>query len=145
MKGRDYGQAFEQIFLERGQLNGLFVRKNPLSCRHVWGGRLQLVKGLLDFMLVSPHGIVGFFDTKSFGGDKFAFSEIDEGQLKMADTFNKWNVPAGFVVYFRDLDAVVYFKAGDLYRKGPRSSFGVIDGKYLGTVFNFDLKVLVGA
>jgi len=145
VKGRDFGKAFEEIFLERAHANGLFARKNPLSCRHTWAGRLQLIKGLLDFMVISPQGIVGYFDTKSFGGDRFAYSDIDEGQLKMVDTFNKWNVPSGFVVYFRDMDRVVYYKAGDLYRKGPRSSFGPVDGQFIGTLFSFDLRGLVGA
>ena len=106
----------------------------------MWNGRPKLIKGNLDFILATPRGAVGFFDTKSFVGEKFRYSVIDEHQLELAQEFEIAGIKSGFIIYFRDLNNVRYFKASKIIKHGPGSSIPAVAGKDLGDIMYFDLK-----
>lgn len=143
MHGRDHGKQFEEVFIKQAASNGLYCKKNPLACRHVWNGRLQLIPGNLDFTLANDKGSVGFFDAKSFDGDRFKFSAINEDQLSLAKTYEDWKIRSGFVIYLRDLDVVSWFTASQILEVGSGNSLTPENGKVLGTIMYFDLKRLL--
>lgn len=138
------GKLFEERFLKQARLNGLLARKNPVSAKFNWNGRLQLVKGHhLDYTISNQKGKVGFFDCKSYGRNYFDFSAIDEDQLTLSAMWNDWKVPSGFVIWFRPADAIYFFKGTAIVSRGPGSRFLPSEGRYLGSISNFDLKPLL--
>lgn len=143
-KNKSEGDIFEELFLKQAQRNGLLPIKNPLSARHTYSGRVQLLKSDLDYKLISQSGRVGFFDCKSFQGAHFDHSAIEPDQIKRAATYNYWNVPSGFVVWFRGINVISFFTGAQIATKGPRTSFRPPEGQILGKFDGFDLKRLLG-
>lgn len=141
---RDSGSAFEDLFFKQAQRNGLLVIKNHYTAKFTYKGRLQIVKGELDFKMISQQGDVGYFDCKSYDGEYFTYSQIDEDQLKRAITYNNWAVPSGFVVWFRKVNLIVFFSGHVIARKGARERFDMEDGLVLGRWDNFNLRPLLG-
>lgn len=139
------GKEFEEAFLKQAQLNGLLARKNPVSAKFNWNGRLMLVKGHhLDYTVSNQKGKIGFFDCKSYGRDYFDFSAIDEDQLKLSVMWFRWQVPSGFVVWFRPANAVCFFSGIKIEAKGPGTRFHMSEGLFLGAITSFDLKLILG-
>lgn len=139
------GKVFETLFQKQGQRLGLLVLKNPLAARFVWSGRTQLVKSQLDFTVIDQTGRTGFFDTKSYVGDKFTFSQLDPKQIDQTILYSEYQVPSGFVVWFRAPNRVVYFKGSLIKSRGPKSSFECIQGIQLGRIESFDLRLALNA
>lgn len=67
------------------------------------------------------------------------FSQLNPHQVGLAFQYNNWNVRAGFVVWFREVNQVVFYSGQTIVAKGSGSSFGIEDGILLGNVPNFDL------
>lgn len=132
LRGADFGKQFEEIFEIVARISGLLPIKNHLKAKVGWKGEIRLLKSNLDFMLISQSGQVGFFDCKTFADDHFSYSQIDQAQIDTAVLYNYWNVPAGFVVWFRPTNQVCYFKGSAINKKGPGSSFNEKDGLVLG-------------
>jgi hypothetical protein len=141
-ENRAQGKIFEDLFLNQARRLGFYAKKHELACRYVGQGRLQPIKSDLDFKIIADDGRVGFFDCKSYGAEKFSFSEIDPQQMKLAYDYNAYKVPAGFVVWFRTPNAVVYFSGSSLVKKGSGCSFTTTDGQYLGRFERFNLKAI---
>lgn len=117
---------------------GMFARKVPLSARIDYKGRAVLVDSELDFQLIHQSR-VAFVDCKSFNAQRFVFSELKEHQIKLAASLNYHGVPAGFCVWFRLIDAVVFFTGEEIEVKGPGSGFEWEEGVLLGRGLDFDL------
>jgi hypothetical protein len=143
MDGRLDGKFFEQCFERFARYSGLFPKKTELSARWIGPRKVQAIKSDLDFRLVNREGRVGYFDCKSFHGSKFRYSAIDRDQLRRALDLNDWNVPAGFVVFFREVNRVSFFSALSIALAGPGSSFSPEDGVSLGSLETLDLKPLL--
>lgn len=143
VNNRDQGALFEAMFKKRAQINGMFAEKNNLAARRLPGGRILVLKSDLDYKLINQAGRVGFFDCKSFIGNKFTYSQLDPDQLKKSETYNYYNVPSGFVVWFRLTNEIVYFNAFKITQRGQGASFTALDGITLGSIENFDLKPLL--
>ena len=143
MSSWEIGKQFEEEFKTRAKLNGLYAEKCELNARRLPGGGVKVLKSELDYKLINQAGRVGYFDCKSYAGDSFVFSQLDPNQLERADRYNYWNVPSGFVVWFRQINRIVYFSGFVVTRKGAGSSFSEEDGISLGSIENFDLKPLL--
>jgi hypothetical protein len=121
----------------------MLAEKNPLSCRILWKGRVQVVRSELDFKLITQEGQVGFFDTKCYNSKHFTYSELSADQIKRADDYNYWNVPAGFVVWFIPLFEVVFFSGHQITKAGPGSRFTSDQGVRLGRFENFNIGAIM--
>lgn len=142
-ENKSNGLTFEDLFQKQARRSGFLVKKNPLTARHTWTGRVQLLKGELDFTIVNPHGKVGYFDCKSWGSDHFIYSDIDAKQIERAVLWNEWMVPAGFICWFRPINQIVFFSGRKINQAGPRTRFTVKDGLVLGRFETFDLRALM--
>lgn len=138
--GKDLGNFWEKLFSDEARREGLLIEKNPLSCKILWKGKLELLPSRLDFNLADTDGEHGFFDCKCFAHDHFVYSQIDTSQLDQALLWNEWNVPAGFVVFFRQTQEVVYFSGYEIARAGPGSRFSRDEGLVLGRWDRFNLR-----
>lgn len=143
MSGREEGANFEDLFVRQARRNGLTPIKNYLSAKIGWNGRIILLPSDLDFKLVTPKGVIGYFDCKTFAEDYFTYADIDEDQLERAALYRDLKVPSGFVVFFRQSNEVVFFTARAITLKGPRNRFTSSDGRFLGTYEDFDLRPIL--
>lgn len=139
---QDYGKFWEDVFERMCRYNGLFPKKNPLSAKIIGRNRVQLLKSDLDYRVVTRDGRVGYFDCKCYGKSHFVFSDLDSNQVEQAVLFNEWNVPAGFVVFFRDSNEAAFFPGKTIAQAGPGSRFTISEGVSLGRLESLDLKRL---
>ncbi len=123
-------------------MNGLFPIQNYLTARYIFKNNYKVVKSNLDMTLISPEGEVGFFDCKSFESEFFTFSDLNPDQVKRAVLYNNWNVPSGFVVFFRPINRIAYFTGLQISEAGPGSRFVPLSGLELGRLESFDLRAL---
>jgi len=142
-QNKENGSLFESMFKARAQINGMLCEKNHLTARYLPGGRVKVVKSELDYRVVTQDGKVGYFDCKTLSGHSFTYSMIDEAQLERSVTHNYWRVPSGFIVWFRSSNQIVFYKGADIKLKGAGCSFEATDGRLLGRIENFDLKLIM--
>ena len=131
------GARFEKTFEHFARLAGLLVVRQPLAFRWRQGGKAVAIRAELDYALVSRQGQVGWFDTKSWGGKAYPRSALTVHQVARAYTYNRYNVPSGFVVEFRALDAVVFFSGRMAQALTKGRSLAPDDGLYLGCCLRF--------
>jgi hypothetical protein len=137
------GNAFEDLFLRQARRNGLLVIKHFLTARFTYRGRVQIIPGELDFKIANQQGRIGYFDCKTYHDSHFVYSALDSDQVKRAVTYNHYCIPSGFIVWFRQINQVVFYSGHAIARKGPGSRFEPSDGQSLGPFENFDLKPLL--
>lgn len=142
-RNRVEGNIFEDLFKGQAQRDGLLVLKNWYSCRFIGRGKVLVIKGQLDFTLSNQEGKVGFFDCKSYANDYFVYSDLDEDQVKRSILYNDYNIPSGFIVWFRPTKNVYFFSGRMIALGGPRNRFTPDQGRLLGRFENFDLKGLL--
>jgi hypothetical protein len=142
-KNASIGGGFEKIFESAAMHQGFLVCKNHLSAKFKYNGELELIPGELDFKIISKRGGIAFLDMKSFGDREFPFSSLKAHQVQRAGLYNEWNVVAGFIVWFRPIDTVVFYSGHDVQRSGPGTSFAPEDGMILGGLANFDLNLVL--
>lgn len=141
--GRVEGKSFEEVLTYHGKRHGLLVIQNKLTAKYMGGGRIQVEKSNLDFMISDNLGNVGFVDAKSFKDDSFSYSEISPHQIERADLYNCYKIPAGFVVFFRSTKNVYFFSGMQIKLSGPKNSFRPGNGLLLGPWHDFDLKLVL--
>jgi len=104
------GQSFENIFETSCQYHGLAVTRIPDGCRQVHGGKLIRVKSPYDFT-ISYRGRSAMIDTKTQAGKTFPYARIDIDQARNLSQHERQGVTAGYVVWLRDIDSVVFIAA----------------------------------
>lgn len=137
------GSSFEDLFKKQAQRNGLLALQNHLTARMMGAGHLTLIKSELDYKLINQDGAVGYFDCKTYGRDFFYFSQIEEKQISRSVLYNEWNVPSGFIVWFRKSNSINFYTGREINAKGAKARFEPSEGVKLGTFENFDLKGLL--
>lgn len=79
------------------------------------------VKTPFDFV-VSKKKMVLFCDTKTTGEDAFPYSAIDQNQLKHLLPLHENGFMSGYIIHFRNKNAIVFVSAGHLSEINPRGS-----------------------
>lgn len=133
---RQRGNAFEDIFERLLRYQGFLPIKNRLSVKVIGPKKFIPEKSQLDYTVINREGQVGFFDCKSYREDSFPFSRITKHQIDKAIMFNHWLVSAGFIVWLRSINLVVYF-SGFHIEQMQGKSLGPKDGIILGPLENF--------
>lgn len=116
--------------------------RNHLTCRFRYKDKLEFIPGELDFKIMQK-GKVGFFDCKSFNDERFSYSMLDKAQIERAELYNDYGTVAGFIVWFRKVNQVVYFTGQQIAKIGPKTSFGVEDGQSVGQYELIDLRPIM--
>ena len=73
------------------------------------------------------------FDAKTVAGQTFAKSACDPHQLANLKVCSTHTVDAGYLIWYRDQDHVVWHKIDRLCALQPRQSLRAQDGIYLGS------------
>lgn len=138
------GRYFEELFARYARAQGLNVVKNDLSCRITYQGGIQLTNTELDYTLIGKDGSVGFFDVKESAQKRFSYSKLNHKQVDRAANFNRWGVPAGFVVWFRNQNRVELITGFQLDSVGPGCTISCGAGLLLGKLEGFDIGAILG-
>lgn len=133
------GAQFEHIFAWTCKTQGFGVEQLPkLGARFL--GKNKVIKVPMPFdCLVYKNGITAFLDTKSFNTNNLIFSYLDQNQTKALMNAHERNIPAGYVVWHRPQNKVVFYKANILISLRPQDSINSDEGTLLGGVENFNI------
>lgn len=137
------GNGFEQIVKTMGKLTGWTVVKIPDGCKHVGKGKIVPVKSPFDFVL-SKNGQSIFFDAKTYDQECVNTSQLNYRQLEIlyALEFDA-KEPAGYVIYFRPVNKVIFFPASILLTLKTDQSLHHSKGVDLGSIYSLDFYKMV--
>jgi hypothetical protein len=129
-KAKASGKLFEQMLSVYCRKNGIKFEQLPSGCR--WVGKMAIpAKSPFDFIM-SKNGVAVVFDAKSLAATTFTRSACKPHQIESLHGFEMSGLTSGFIVWLRDLDEVVFFKASQLKDLPPRCSLKICDGIPLG-------------
>lgn len=132
------GKAFESTFETVCQVKGLKAIKVPEAGRWIGRGAFKPIPGLCDFIIIKD-GLAAFVDTKTTADGVFKASAINKDQLEHLIGVGD-QCPAGYVVYFRQFDKVIFFSWKVLMLTAANTSLKPDRGILLGGLMNFDPK-----
>lgn len=139
LKAKRQGQSFENIFESACLYNGIAVTRIPDSCRRVSHNKLLQVPSPFDFT-ISYRGRTAMIDTKTQAGKTYPYSDINSRQVLNLASHEAHGIPAGYVIWLREIDAVAFITAGYLEKAiGKRGSFQADSPyvKHLGPIATF--------
>lgn len=141
-KANAHGKQFEALVQRHANKEGLHIIRMPDGCRTVrtkTGELKQLrVQTPFDFVLIWK-GSVAFLDCKTFESDRIAKSQLTEHQVEALWQIEQNDCPAGYLIWFRDINSVAYITAKKLKALEPRSSILAREMLFLGEIENFEL------
>jgi hypothetical protein len=132
------GKAWEDAFQTVTQLQGFKILKIPEMGRWLGPGTFRPIKGWSDFMIVRGDGVTAFMDTKTTQEERFSYSDVNQDQIKF---FSKVGdlVPAGYVVYFRQNNKIIYLPWTLLQSLRPGEAVSTEDGILMGHLTSFSV------
>lgn len=139
-KAKVFGQYFEHILSVFCRRQEIKFEQIPSGCK--WVGKKPIpTRTPFDF-IASKNGRAVVFDAKTIAGTAFSKSACKEHQIESLFGFQVSGLTAGYIVWFRENDQIVFFKASQLKHLRPRCSLKVSDGLLLGTKSALNLEVL---
>ena len=135
------GMEWENRLISQCSLYDLSVIRIPDGCKQVAAGRLIRVRTPFDF-IVADHFQAAFLDTKTIDATSFGYSLIDQNQLNNLLKLHDKGHVAGYLIWFKPLDQVLFFNAGQLLEVRPGNGLFLPSGLLLGSVSDFNPCVL---
>lgn len=138
------GQTFEAMLYNLSVSQGICCVRIPDGCRQIRGPRgyqLLRVSTPFDYVLFYKDKSI-VLDTKTTEGSTFTYSAIQSHQLTSLTKCAKHIHAAGYLVWHRDTDDVVFYSHRHLLRLRPRESLSAVDGFNLGPYNKMDLTRL---
>ena len=105
------------------------------------GGGFKSVRAPYDALLAFQ-GRTAAIDAKSFDKHTMHFSDLTEHQVIALEYLWQFGVPAGYVVWFRTINQVVFFGALMLKDMKAKDSLISEDGIILGDIDSMDLRLI---
>lgn len=109
-KAQQAGKVFEGYFESACQFNRVICVRIKDGCeKYMWNGKLRLkaAKQPFDFF-ITKDGWSACIDCKTVDTKTFGYSSIDQDQLSWLCKTGE-SLESGYVIWFRPLDAVIYF------------------------------------
>ena len=129
-KAKASGKLFEEILSHHCRSNKIKFEQLPSGCR--WIGKTAIpVKTPFDFIM-AKNGKVVLFDAKSLDSSTFSRSACKPHQIESLYGFELSGLTAGFIVWLREIDEIVFFRASLLNGLASRCSLKPCDGIPLG-------------
>lgn len=130
-KAKANGQFFENLIKVLFQKCGYYIEKIPSGC--IWIGKFaRPTKTPFDY-IAAKNKTVLIFDCKSVNSNSFSYSQIESHQLKSLASFQSCGINAGYIVWFRPENNIVFYSADILKNLRPRCSLKASDGIVLGS------------
>jgi len=108
------GTSFENIFYKLCKIQGIAITRIPDGCRRVSKFQIFQVKTPFDWVL-SYCSKSAMIDTKTTQESTFPSSLIKDHQVSALLEHERAGVRAGYVIWFRTTQAVVFFPASVLW------------------------------
>lgn len=143
-KARAFGDLFEDMFQTMCQKTGVAITRFPNGCRSIGGNHVVQIKTPFDW-IVTHNGMSAMIDTKTSEELAFGHSKIKNHQIQEMIKHEMAGAKAGYVIWLRKSDSVVYVPATDLERVArTRGSiqFGQNHVRLLGNASYFDIRVI---
>lgn len=138
LSSKKIGNSFEDLFKRAAQHQGFGILRIEDGCRRIGLKKLIPVKQACDFVLVN-RGLCAFIDTKTQGdGKTFPRANINLDQVNAIDGMCYHGATGGYVVWFRDINKVIFFDYELL--KNAQAGIPYGDGVDLGSFENFTLQ-----
>lgn len=115
-RAKAFGGLFEDIFSRNCLRTGIGITRIPDGCRRLSHTRLIQIKSPFDW-ICSYQGKSIFIDTKTNQGNAFQHSLIDEHQVKSLRMHETRGAIAGYVIWLRKPDQVLFVPAGTLEKR----------------------------
>jgi hypothetical protein len=153
-KAQNAGASFENDFIRRCYLQGLYVSRIPDGCKQVSKDEIYRLKSPFDWIVTYHHEPIGLLnrrdqsiallDTKSTEGKVFNHSDIKEKQVQELIKHEGGRVKAGYVVLLKEINRVIFIPASYLnvciHKRGSVKPYSHPSVQDLGTWSDFDLK-----
>lgn len=126
-KAKQAGDSFEDRFKEECDRAGLIATRVPDGCRQTGPKNFIRVKTPWDWVVTDPvTRKTALIDTKSANTKSFQNSHISEHQTKSMLPHENAGAIAGYVVWLRQLDSVIYIPSNILaINLAERGSIGL--------------------
>lgn len=136
------GDEFEKFLTKFLTLKGYHVTRIPDGCKQINSKKIIRKKSPFDFLVTGPDGFAVFFDAKSCAGNSFAFSAINQLQVKELSEIAKNGHLSGYLVWYRLSNVFAFITAQKLKECRLRTSINACEAINLGK--ELDLKILLG-
>lgn len=143
-EARYQGQLFEDAFVRACVHNEIACTRMPDGCKQVGPKRLIRVKTPWDW-IISLNTRTALLDTKSTNDKAFAHTHIQIHQVRPMVDHACEGVTAGYVIWYRQHDRVVFISAHSLMKRlGSRGSipYNDPDCRPLGSISSLDIPKL---
>jgi penicillin-binding protein-related factor A (putative recombinase) len=138
------GGQFEIMLSSRASSVGIECIRIPDGCRMVRGSRgytLRRVATPFDYVFLYKNKTI-LLDAKTVDGNTFPYSAIVAHQLKSLRRCERHAHLAGYMVWHRDVDALVFYTASILHKLKPRESLNPTLGHHLGSLHTANIARL---
>lgn len=143
-KNRVVGKRFEQLLEAHCTLNQIcFIRIKQQADWRRQGPKLILVPARSDFdyILIKDSDSV-YIDCKSFDQSRITYSMLTFHQIVALERIKRYGPEAGYLVFHRDINEIVFYDGKLLGKLKPRESVSPDDGLRLGSIESFNLSKL---
>lgn len=141
-RAKAHGSDFEEILRFSAEVEGYEIIRIPDGCRQLGPHRLMRVQSPFDFVFVKSQYEIVFVDAKSTDNNTFTYSAITQHQLQILSLLESKGVKAGYIIYFRTPNLVVWFSASKLNSINKGQSLKPQDGVQLGSRHSITLGFL---
>lgn len=139
-KAKVFGQYFENILTVCCVRSKIKFEQIPSGCK--WVGKRPIpMRTPFDFIACKNSKVI-LFDAKTLNAKTFNKSSCKPHQIDSLYGFEVSGLTAGYIVWFREVDTIVFFRASQLKNLQQRSSLKVSDGVFLGSKNTLSLEVL---
>lgn len=135
------GKVFEDLVRHQAARDHILCIDMPLGMKR-FGRKMCQVKTPFDMIFVRNQTAC-FIDCKSVDAERFSYSQIKTHQAMPLRQIEAEGFNAGYLIFFRAIDEVVFFKASTLVAITHGEGIGPDDGIKLGSQLGFTLSPLL--
>jgi hypothetical protein len=140
LQAKRLGDYFQRYFETRCKYQKIDCIRIPDGCRQLSAFKTMRVRTPFDYIIAFDKKVI-FVDLKSIADKRFSFSKIERHQLVELTKLGR-HAQAGYIVYFRECNEIVFYSYEILGRLQPQKSLDLEDGIRLGNVLNADIRSL---
>lgn len=133
------GSQFEALLESAALAEGFVSIRIPDGCRQLGPHKIQRVKTPFDFVFVKSPEQTIYADAKTTSSKTFNYAAITEHQIYILNKLEKKGVKSGYIIYFREIDKIIFFSSEQLKSLAPRESLKPENGILLGSRFGLRL------
>lgn len=143
-KAKDAGNYFESIFEFNCENQKISYVKIPTGSKIVRSrGRIIPVNIKTPFdYVIGKNGKAAFLDCKTIESGNFSYSMIVPHQLESLVKFENEGFKSGYLIFYRDVNKVVFFNSSQLSKLSKRQSIDINSGMIIGDNLIIDVSEL---